>query len=90
MSILKELLQLNERQELLEEAAKKKAAKAKKTPKKKAKRAGKAGDGKHDDGTKLQFKKDRPFMKDPKTPEFVGGNMWFNMTKSGARAGDLE
>lgn len=85
MSILKELLQLTEAKEQLTEAAKKKPAK-----KPAAKKPGKPHDGKHDDGTELQFATDGPFMKQPKYPQYVPGNMWFNMTKSGARAGDLE
>jgi len=79
MSILKELLDINEKQEQLVEAAKKKAKKA---PKKKAKRGGKAA-------AKVTLtKKDVPFMKEPKEPSYVAGNMWFDMTKSGKRAGD--
>lgn len=77
MSILKELLQIAEAQQLDE-------------GKKPGKKPGKPGDGRHDDGTDLQFTKDRPYMKKPKYPQYVPGNMWFNMTKSGPRAGDLE
>lgn len=74
MDMLKELLQIADGQQLTEGK----------------KRKGKPHDGKHDDGTDLQFTKDRPYMKKPKYPQYVPGNMWFNMTKSGARSGDLE
>lgn len=80
MSILKELLEINEKQERLEEAARKQ--KAKKVRNAKAKNLA--------DGSDAEFKKDRPFMKDPHYPQWVPGNTFINMTKSGPRAGDLE
>jgi hypothetical protein len=78
MGILKELLTINEEQ--LTEAAKKAPKKASKTA-----RAPKAGEP--IDATS-QDAKDKPFMQKPKYPQFVPGNMWFNMTKSGPRAGE--
>lgn len=105
MKLLLELLALDNKEFVIEKAKaennkskkeEKKKPAAKKEEKKpvatkpKAKKPGKPGDKHHDDGTDLQFKDDRPFMKKPKFAEIVGSNMWFNMTRSGKRAGDLE
>ncbi len=94
MGILKELLEIAEKEgQPLTEARRPKKQQGAKVkgmkPPKRAKTPGKPHD-KHSDGTNKQFKKDRPYTKDPKYPQYIPGNMWFNMTKSGSRAGELE
>jgi homoserine dehydrogenase len=50
---------------------------------------GKPHDHIHDDGTDLQWNRGKTFA-DKKYYDYVVSNMFFNMTKSGDRAGDME
>lgn len=54
------------------------------------KKPGTPHDGKHDDGTNLILHPESPDTKKQKTPNYKGGNMYFNQTSSGDRAGVME